>query len=42
MAKKLPFLRVNNSHIVDEGGRPLLLKGVSLGGWLMMEVYMLA
>ena len=39
--KKLPFLRVDKTSIVDEAGRPVILKGVALGGWLMMEGYML-
>lgn len=38
---KLPFLHVNKTEIVDEAGHPVRLKGVSLGGWLMMEGYML-
>lgn len=38
---KLPFLRVNKTEIVNESGRPVRLKGVALGGWLMMEGYML-
>lgn len=38
---KLPFLRVNKTEIVDASGRPVKLRGVSLGGWLMMEGYML-
>jgi len=42
MIGKLPFLHVNGSGIVDEHGKPVLLKGVALGGWLMMEGYMMA
>ncbi|MEI6863239.1 MAG: glycoside hydrolase family 5 protein [Candidatus Omnitrophota bacterium] len=41
MTVKLPFLKVKGANIVDESGRPVLLKGVALGGWLMMEGYML-
>ena len=41
MAKKLPFLKVKGTGIVDEAGHPIVLKGVALGGWLMMEGYML-
>ncbi len=41
MTKKLPFLKVHGTDIVDAGGRPVLLKGAALGGWLMMEGYML-
>ena len=39
---KLPFLRIDKTRIVDEAGRPVVLKGVALGGWLLMEGYMLA
>ena len=38
---KLPFLRVDKTRIVDEADRRVVLKGVALGGWLMMEGYML-
>jgi aryl-phospho-beta-D-glucosidase BglC (GH1 family) len=40
MAKKLPFLRVSGQKIIDESGKQVILKGVNLGGWLMMEGYM--
>lgn len=40
MIKKLPFLKVSGTKIVDEAGKPVLLRGVALGGWLMMEGYM--
>lgn len=40
MTKKLPFLKVNKRNIVDESGKEVILKGVNLGGWLMMEGYM--
>ncbi|MDP2929156.1 MAG: glycoside hydrolase family 5 protein [Candidatus Omnitrophota bacterium] len=40
MAKKLPFLKTGGQRIVDEAGKPVTLKGVNLGGWLMMEGYM--
>ncbi len=42
MAQKLPFLKVDGTQIIDESGRPVRLKGINLGGWLMMEGYMLA
>lgn len=42
MLKKLPFLKVSKTNIVDESNKPVILKGVALGGWLMMEGYMLA
>ncbi|MFA6079364.1 MAG: glycoside hydrolase family 5 protein [Candidatus Omnitrophota bacterium] len=41
MAAKLPFLHVDKTDIVDESGKPIFLKGVALGGWLMMEGYMM-
>jgi len=40
MPKKLPFLKVSGTNIVDEAGKPVLLRGVAIGGWLMMEGYM--
>jgi aryl-phospho-beta-D-glucosidase BglC (GH1 family) len=40
MIKKLPFLKVSGQKIVDESGKQVVLKGVNLGGWLMMEGYM--
>ena len=39
--QKLPFLKVRNAGIVDGTGKSVVLKGVNLGGWLMMEGYML-
>lgn len=41
MAKRLPFLKTSDGGIVDETSKPVTLKGVSLGGWLMMEGYMM-
>ncbi len=41
MQRKLKFLKVRGKAIVDEAGRPVRLKGVNLGGWLMMEGYIL-
>jgi endoglucanase len=40
MPKKLPFLKTSGQRIVDESGKRIILKGVNLGGWLMMEGYM--
>lgn len=40
MHMKLPFLKTDGTRIVDESGKEVLLKGVNLGGWLMMEGYM--
>ena len=39
--QKLPFLKVKGTQIVDSSDTPVMLKGVNLGGWLMMEGYML-
>jgi aryl-phospho-beta-D-glucosidase BglC (GH1 family) len=41
MPPKLPFLKVDKTRIVDASGKPVMLKGVALGGWLMMEGYMM-
>lgn len=41
MPKKLPFLKVKGNQFVDESGKPVILRGVALGGWLMMEGYIL-
>jgi len=35
------FLKVNKTKILDSQGKPVALKGVNLGGWLMMEGYLL-
>lgn len=40
MARELPFLKVEGGRMVDDGGRKVTLRGVNLGGWLMMEGYM--
>lgn len=37
---RLPFLKTNGTRIVGESGKEVVLKGVNLGGWLMMEGYM--
>lgn len=41
MAKKLPFLKTDGTRFVDESGKTVMLRGVGLGGWLMMEGYIL-
>jgi len=41
MDQRLPNLKVEKSRIVDGSGKPVTLKGVCLGGWLMMEGYIL-
>ena len=33
------FLKRSKTSIVDPRGKPVLLKGVNFGGWLMMEAY---
>src|SRR3989338_294471 len=35
------MLRTNKTHIIDRNGKTLQLRGVNLGGWLMMEAYIL-
>ncbi len=41
MKQRFSFLKVSGTKIVDERGRTIILKGVNLGGWLMMEGYIL-
>lgn len=40
MRHKLPHLKVSGTKIVDGSGKAVTLRGVNLGGWLMMEGYM--
>ena len=35
------FLRTQGTRIVDAQGRPVLLRGMGLGGWMLQEGYML-
>jgi len=35
------FLRAEGTRIVDGDGRPVLLRGMGLGGWMLKEGYML-
>ena len=37
----LSFVRVQGEHIVNEAGHPVHLRGVNLGGWLLIEGYIL-
>jgi endoglucanase len=36
---KPSFLKRKKTLVVDEAGKPVFLKGVNFGGWLMMEAY---
>ncbi len=35
------YVRAQGQQIVDEQGKPLLLRGMGLGGWMLQEGYML-
>jgi hypothetical protein len=35
------YLRAEGTAIVDEAGRPVILRGMGLGGWVLQEGYML-
>lgn len=35
------FLKVRKQHIIDANGHPVVLQGINLGGWLLMEGYIL-
>lgn len=35
------FLKVDGTRIVDDGGDPVILRGMGLGGWMLQEGYML-
>lgn len=39
--KRLGFLKAKGAQIVDPSSKPVVLRGVNLGGWLMMEGYIL-
>jgi endoglucanase len=40
-AQQPGFLRAQGTQIVDEAGKPVILRGVGLGGWMLQEGYML-
>ena len=35
------YLKVDGTQIVDDGGKPVILRGMGLGGWMLQEGYML-
>lgn len=41
MSTKLSLLKVKGRDIIDQKGKKVYLRGVNLGGWLMMEGYIL-
>lgn len=41
MMDRTGFLKVDGPRIIDDNAQEVLLRGVSLGGWLMMEGYIL-
>src|SRR5262245_6549903 len=41
LAADLPWLKAEGTHVVDEHGRPVILRGVNLGGWLVEEMWMM-
>lgn len=38
--KKLPWISTRGTELVTEDGKPILLRGFGLGGWLLPEGYM--
>ena len=36
-----PSLKVSGTHIVNEQGNPIALRGVNFGGWLVEEIWMM-
>jgi len=41
LSKPLSLLKVDGKNIIDQRGKTVYLRGVNLGGWLMMEGYFL-
>lgn len=41
-AERLPFLTKDGPHFVDEAGQPVILRGVNIGNWLLLEMWMQA
>ena len=35
------YLRAEGTQIVDDSGKPVILRGMGLGGWMLQEGYML-
>jgi hypothetical protein len=35
------YLKVESTQIVDDSGKPVILRGMGLGGWMLQEGYML-
>ena len=40
-AQANPFLHADHQRIVDGSGKPVILRGMGLGGWMLQEGYML-
>lgn len=40
-AQTNPFLHADHQQIMDGSGKPVLLRGMGLGGWMLQEGYML-
>ena len=41
VAQAKDFLRTQGTRIVDASGKPVILRGMGLGGWMLQEGYML-
>src|SRR5690242_883902 len=39
--ENMNFLKTNKTKIIDGNGKRISLRGLNLGGWLMMEAYFL-